>query len=363
MIEPALRADDFQLADSERAAARRRPESRAEPWGNPRLLNEAGQDSDTPAALSDLTLFLDSADVRRRNGGDMRARSGVNLSTASAVLLAGAVLAVASPARAQQGLLAAGVGSAAGWETVDDLVNPYDERFFALLSEFPSIAFNTGCDFGCPTVPVDLPPNGSRRIPISGGVLNPENNVEIAKLAEGRLFTLFISRYVPLPNPDPHPERLPVAHVYAINGATGETTEIPVVRIDAAVGRPSPSTLVFPGVVRSDEAHCNLILSSFRARPNGPIQGDVETVSFAATVTLLDSEGTVRASRRVFGRDCIFEGKFCANVVIHDVAAFLGVDRLDAGSVRVVQTSGEVLWGQMPCVADGKTVVSTGDNR
>jgi hypothetical protein len=294
----------------------------------------------------------------------MRARFQAKPSTAGAVLLAAAVLAVTPPAHAQQGLLAAGVGSAAGWETVVDLANPYDERLLVLLSNSPFNDFNTGCDFGCAIMAVELPPNGSRRFPIVGGVVNPENDERITKLAEGRLFTLFISRYVTLPDPDPHPERLPVAHVYAVNGATGETTEIPVVRIDSAAGRPSPTTLVFPGAVRNDAAHCNLILSSFRARPIDSFQGDVATVSFAATVTLFDSEGAVRASRRVFGRDCLDgSDQFCANVVIHDVAAFLGVDRLDTGSVRVTQTSGAVLWGQMPCVADGKTVVSTGDNR
>ena len=276
-----------------------------------------------------------------------------------------AVLTSAGRASAQQGLLAAGVGSAGNWETEVELANPFDQPMTVLLSEFPANDFNTGCDFGCAIDAVELPAHGSKRLKVENGVVNPENDPNIAAFASGHLFTLFLARLVTYPEPNARPQDLPIAHVHAVNRISGAQTEIPVVSLASIMNRKDPGTLVFPGVVRSDAAHCNLILSSIDAELIAPTEdANVNTPGFTANLKLFDEGGALLASRDVSAAECRGPGSGCANAFILDVAQFLGVASLPTGSLQVSQaTGGRMLWGEMPCVSgDGAVVVYSGSH-
>jgi hypothetical protein len=294
-------------------------------------------------------------------GKSMKTRFRTLFFAGLAVLSTTAIGFGASQANFPQGLLAAGVGSAGNWDSEVELANPYAESMIVFLSEFPSNDFNTGCDFGCNMLAVGLPAHGSRQLKIDGGIINPENEPGVAAFASGHIFTLFISRYVT--STDFHPERLPIAHVHAINRVTGRQSEVPVITIAAAAARPVPSTLVFPGVVRSENAHCNLILSTVSATTDDLGFGNVETVGLSGTLSLNDADGNLLASRSVPVGACLFPGKFCANTFIVDVTSFLGIGAIESGSISVTQNGAGVLWGEMPCITpSGEVVVHTGYN-
>lgn len=287
----------------------------------------------------------------------IRARShSSRVVTLVSVLLA---TTIARRSFAQQGLLAAGVGSVGNWDTEIELANPFDEPMIVLLSQFPFEDFNTGCDFGCNVRTIGLPPHGSQHLKVDDSIVNPENNPGFDALEAGRLFTLFFARYVGFLDPTAHAQDLPVAHAHAVNRISGAQTEIPVVSLASTLNRASPDTLVFPGVVRSDAVHCNLVLSSIDAEPLDPEHAKVDAPAFAANLKLFDAGGTLLASRDISARDCQFpvEGLKCANAFILDVAQFLGVPSLQAGSLQVSQTTGgRALWGEMPCVSSDGTV-------
>jgi len=261
----------------------------------------------------------------------------------------------ASSARGQNALVAAGVGSLGLWDTQVELANPFDDPMVVVISEF---AFNGigGCDFGCNTTSVTLPPHGGQTLSIPNGVINPDSTPPIAALAPGHLFTLFIASCASCLG---SPTLLPVAHVHAVNRATNAQTEFPVLTMPAILSRSQPTQLTFPGISKSDGEHCNLVLTS--------INTDFSVSAITATVTLRDPSGKILGSTTVSNQssDCLFlqEAPYlsrgCANLFIPDVGGQLGGVSLSNGVLDVTQDAGgAALWGQLYCVNSSGSVTT-----
>ncbi len=268
-----------------------------------------------------------------------------------ALLLVGFL--VVSQVRAQNALVAAGVGSLGLWDSQIELANPFDLPITVVISEF---AFNAigGCDFGCNTTSATLPPHGSQTLTIPSDGINPDGTPPIAALGPGHVFTLFIASCAACPG---SPTQLPVAHVHAVNRGTNAQTEFPVLSVPTILSRPQPTHLTFPGISKNDEAHCNLVLTS--------IDTDFSTISLTATVTLRDSSGQVLGSTNVSNRssDCLLPlnapslSKGCANLFIPDIGGQLGGVSLSNGVLDVTQDAGgAALWGQLYCVNSSGSV-------
>lgn len=264
-----------------------------------------------------------------------------------------AALILATIAHGQSGYLVPGVGTLGDWDTYVDLANPFDQPIIVKLSEFAANAVG-GCDFGCNVQTVGLAPHGSQRLKIENGAVNPDNDPRVTALAPNHVFTLFIAAFIDTP------DLLPVAHVHAVNRVTGNNTEFPVLSFTAALNRPQPTQLTFPGASHTDNEHCNLILTS--------IYSDLSPVPFTASVQLHDSSGTLLATTTIppAPAGCLVPSQavFCANTVVHDVVMAMGVTTLDNGVLDVTQTSGgATLWGHLDCVQqNGSVVTYTGAN-
>ncbi len=267
------------------------------------------------------------------------------------LLLAGFM--VTAQVRAQSALVAAGVGSLGLWDSQVELANPFDQPIVVVVSEFASNSIG-GCDFGCNTESVTLPAHGSQMLSIQNGVINPDNSTPIAALAPGHVFTLFIASCASCPG---SPALLPVAHVHAVNHASGAQTEFPVLSLPAILSRSQPTQLTFPGISKNDEEHCNLVLTS--------INTDFSVTNLTATVTLRDPTGQALGSTTVStpSSDCLlpenapFLSKGCTNLFIPDVGGQLGGVSLSNGVLDVTEDAGgAALWGQLYCVNSSGSV-------
>ncbi len=254
---------------------------------------------------------------------------------------------VATSARAQNALVAAGVGSLGLWDSQVELANPFDEPMVVVISEF---AFNAigGCDFGCNTTSVTLPPHGSQTLSIPNGVINPDNIAQIAALAQDHVFTLFIASCASCAG---SPALLPVVHVHAVNRASNAQTEFPALSVPAILSRSRPTQLTFPGISKNEGEHCNLVLTS--------INSNFSVTNLTATVKLRNPAGQVLGSTTVstLSGDCLFTesapflSEGCANLFVPDIGGQLGGVSLSDGVLDVTQDAGgAALWGQLYCV-------------
>ena len=249
-------------------------------------------------------------------------------------------------AMGQFAAVAAGIGSSGEWQTSIEVANPGDSPISVLVSEFAGQDIFFGCDFGCNVMGVDVPPHGTAEIPVTGGIINPENNPYISAIPSGHLFTLFLSPVTSYPPPTPAP--VLVARVRAINPVTGAQAEYPVVSLDTLMHRANPSELTFPGVQGGRSGHCNLILTSIDARTH-----DVRPLN--AQLDLYASQGNLIGSEKIDASECVAGLNFgCANMFVVDVARRLGAGDLAGGQLHVHQISGgDVIWGELACTSPG----------
>jgi hypothetical protein len=237
-------------------------------------------------------------------------------------------------------LIAAGVGSAGDWQTSIEVANPADSAIEVGVSEFSSTC-PLGGDFGCNVVVVLVPAHGTVQIPVTGGIINTDDNPHVKALGPGHLFTVYLAASDGIHPFGPTPL---VARIRAINQTTGGETEYPVTSLETLFHRANPTELAFPGVQGGGVEHCNLILTSFRALDDG-------VVPITAQLDLYSSEGNLLGSKTVVASDCAFsDGGGCANMFLVDVAHQLGAGTVTGGQLHVRQISGgDAIWGELAC--------------
>lgn len=275
--------------------------------------------------------------IRPRSSGTASQRRGIaprlvkrTLMTAISLTVAAAADGqTASPVRADDALVLAGVGHVGSWRTEAEVVNPNDGSLVIETKAFLGGLFYN--DSPCPD-PCSWRDDAVSRF----GSISLE--VALDKALVSGFSTIYIT-------PKPHSGLLPVLHVHLINDAnSAQSVSVPVVAL-STLTRLDPAVLTFPGARRHGLAHSNLLIANV-------VRLDSTVPRLSARVTAYSPDGTLLGSLETGEIQDPF-------IYIVDILGRLGVDDLTLGSIRVTRLGGTgLLWGIMYSVDESGSVTA-----
>lgn len=209
-----------------------------------------------------------------------------------------------------------GIGTSGHWESEIEVANPGTRSADILAGVYLRYSC-ISLGYTPPATSIELPPNGSGKMLVNTSVIFGPGNFYVRNTVEGILPAVRARIY----NRD----------------APSQSADLPAIRL-STLTKLNPTTLTFPGAVRSGPDRTNLLIAELsidRLIVETPIP------SIRTRVEVLGSDGTLLGSEE-------FDVTSGTDLYLVDVIGRLGIASLQDGQVRVTKVGGEgLLWGYL----------------